>query len=76
MTGARDRSYPGLARFEPHLEALPEIQRALWPRLVALPPDAVLYGGTALALRLRHRVSVDFDFFLLCMDTPIECSAT
>lgn len=64
MTGARDRSYPGLARFEPHLEALPEIQRALWPRLVALPPDAVLYGGTALALRLRHRVSVDFDFFL------------
>ena len=55
MTGARDRSYPGLARFEPHLEALPEIQRAVWPRLVALPPDAVLYGGTALALRLRSR---------------------
>lgn len=64
MTGAPDRSYPGLARFEPHLETLPEPQRALWPRLAALPPDAVLYGGTALALRLGHRASVDFDLFL------------
>lgn len=64
MTGAPDRSYPGLARFEPHLEALPEPQRALWPRLAVLPPDAVLYGGTALALRLNHRASVDFDLFL------------
>lgn len=64
MTGGPDRSYPGLVRFEPHLEALPELQRALWPRLAVLPPDAVLYGGTALALRLGHRASVDFDFFL------------
>lgn len=64
MTGAPDRSYPGLARFEPHLEALPEPQRALWPRLAMLPSDAVLYGGTALALRLAHRASVDFDLFL------------
>jgi len=64
MTGVPDRSYPGLARFEPHLETLPEQQRALWPRLALLPPDAVLYYGTALALRLGHRASVDFDFFL------------
>ncbi len=28
-----------------------------------MPDDFVLYGGTALALRLRHRRSVDFDFF-------------
>lgn len=27
------------------------------------PPGFVLYGGTALALRLGHRESVDFDFF-------------
>jgi hypothetical protein len=64
VTAASDRSYPGLARFEPRLDALPEPQRALWPRLAVLPPDAVLYGGTALALRLGHRASVDFDLFL------------
>lgn len=64
MSGAHDRSYPGLARFEPDLDTLPEPQRALWPRLSGLPPDAVLYGGTALALRLGHRTSLDFDLFL------------
>ncbi|MEX2314728.1 MAG: nucleotidyl transferase AbiEii/AbiGii toxin family protein, partial [Thermomicrobiales bacterium] len=64
MTGALDRSYPGLARFEPRLDALPEPQRAVWPRLGVLPLDAVLYGGTALVLRLGHRASVDFDLFL------------
>lgn len=64
MTTAADRSYSGLARFQPRLEILPPAQRALWSRLVVLPPDAVLYGGTALALRLGHRASVDFDLFL------------
>mgnify|MGYP002363224825 FL=1 len=29
----------------------------------------VLYGGTAVALRLGHRVSVDFDFF---SDAPLD----
>jgi hypothetical protein len=28
-----------------------------------MPPEFVLYGGTALALHLGHRESVDFDFF-------------
>ena len=28
-----------------------------------MPSDFVLYGGTALALQLGHRVSEDFDFF-------------
>jgi len=28
-----------------------------------VPQDFVLYGGTALALQLGHRVSEDFDFF-------------
>jgi hypothetical protein len=49
--------------FTPRLEVLPTAQRALWPRLADVPRSFVLYGGTALALRLGHRVSVDFDFF-------------
>lgn len=36
----------------------------LWPELSAARDlDFVLYGGTAVALHLGHRVSVDFDFF-------------
>ena len=51
------------ATFEPRLDILPESQRRLWPELDAVPSDFVLYGGTALALQLGHRVSEDFDFF-------------
>ena len=46
-----------------HLEILPVEQRALWSELASTPAPFVLYGGTALALRLGHRQSVDFDFF-------------
>lgn len=49
--------------FEPKLSILPEPQKRLWPELAAVPRAFVLYGGTALALRLGHRASVDFDFF-------------
>ena len=49
--------------FTPRLDVLPPAQRALWPALGDLPHSFVLYGGTALALRLGHRSSVDFDFF-------------
>ena len=49
--------------FEPCLDVLPDEQRALWPALARVPESFVLYGGTALALRLGHRTSVDFDFF-------------
>jgi len=50
--------------FEPHLHTLPEAQQVLWPSLKsALGLGFVLYGGTAIALRLGHRISVDFDFF-------------
>jgi hypothetical protein len=49
--------------FSPRLDVLPPAQRALWPELTAVPHRYVLYGGTALALRLAHRPSVDFDFF-------------
>ena len=48
---------------EPILAALPNEQRRLWPALADVPHSFVLYGGTALALRLGHRSSVDFDFF-------------
>ena len=47
----------------PRLDVLPGAQRALWPALAGIPDSFVLYGGTALALRLAHRASVDFDFF-------------
>jgi hypothetical protein len=46
-----------------HPKILPAEQAALLPRLAELPDDFILYGGTALALRLGHRTSVDFDFF-------------
>jgi hypothetical protein len=49
--------------FEPRLNVLPPAQRRLWPELAATPPGFILYGGTAIALRLGHRESVDFDFF-------------
>lgn len=47
----------------PKLESLPKAQCELWPELKSVPRDFVLYGGTALAVRLGHRQSVDFDFF-------------
>lgn len=49
--------------FAPHLEILPPAQRQLWNELSQTPREFVLYGGTALALHLGHRHSVDFDFF-------------
>jgi nucleotidyltransferase AbiEii toxin of type IV toxin-antitoxin system len=45
------------------LDILPEAQRRLWEELSDTPDAFVLYGGTAIALRLGHRQSVDFDFF-------------
>lgn len=45
------------------LDVLPAAQRALWPELRQTPRSFVLYGGTAMALRLGHRQSLDFDFF-------------
>ena len=47
----------------PRLDILPAPQQKLWPELAATPPEFTLYGGTAIALRLGHRFSVDFDFF-------------
>ena len=45
-------------------DILPDAQRTLLPMLSPLKAlGFVLYGGTAIALHLGHRVSVDFDFF-------------
>ena len=56
--------------FQARLEILPEAQRRLWPELrPTVQLGLVLYGGTAIALRLGHRSSVDFDFFT---DQPLD----
>jgi hypothetical protein len=49
--------------FTPRLDTLPEPQRLLWRELRRVPRNFVLYGGTAVALRLGHRASLDFDLF-------------
>ena len=46
-----------------HYEALDDKRRALLPALGAFKKEFYLAGGTALALHIGHRVSVDFDFF-------------
>jgi len=49
---------------EPKTEILPKAQQEIWPLLAAAPGlSFVLYGGTAVALHLGHRTSIDFDFF-------------
>lgn len=48
---------------KPDLSILPEPQKLLWPQLSKIPNNFILYGGTAIALQLGHRQSVDFDFF-------------
>jgi hypothetical protein len=50
--------------FEPKAAILPQAQQEIWPLLApAAALSFVLYGGTAVALYLGHRTSVDFDFF-------------
>lgn len=62
--------------FIPNLSTLPPPQRKLWPELGATPEAFTLYGGTALALRLGHRTSVDFDFFSNAPFDPERFAAT
>jgi hypothetical protein len=51
-------------RLEPKLGVLPPAQREIWTSLASAPHlNFVLYGGTAIALHLGHRQSLDFDFF-------------
>ena len=58
--------------FTPRLDILPAAQRRLWDELREVPAEFVLYGGTAIALHLGHRESIDFDFF---GNRPFEASA-
>lgn len=59
--------------FKPCIDILPPAQKRLWPQLKHIPNlGFTLYGGTAVALRLGHRDSVDFDFF---SDHPLEREA-
>jgi hypothetical protein len=49
---------------EPKLDVLPAAQKEIWSNLApAAHLNFVLYGGTAIALHLGHRESLDFDFF-------------
>ena len=60
-------------RFKPRMDILPPAQRQLWQELRPITDHGfVLYGGTAIALRLGHRTSVDFDFF---SDQPLDRKA-
>jgi len=61
--------------FKPNLTILPQQQLQLWPELDATPEHFTLYGGTALALHLGHRASVDFDFFSNQPFDPDELAA-
>jgi Nucleotidyl transferase AbiEii toxin, Type IV TA system len=58
------------ATFRPRLDILPPAQRRLWPELAGTPDEFTLYGGTAIALRLGHRQSVDFDWFTSVLFVP------
>ncbi|MDE0419485.1 MAG: nucleotidyl transferase AbiEii/AbiGii toxin family protein [Gammaproteobacteria bacterium] len=46
-----------------HDDFMDDDMRRLWRSMGPLPGALRLYGGTALALYLHHRESVDFDFF-------------
>ena len=46
-----------------HFETLTDKSTVLFPKLASFKNDFYLAGGTALALQIGHRVSVDFDLF-------------
>ncbi len=53
-----------MTQFKTRWDILPLAQKRLWPQFrAAAAMGLVLYGGTAVALRLGHRQSIDFDFF-------------
>lgn len=61
--------------FDPILTVLAPPQRRLWDELTAVPESFVLCGGTAVALQLGHRSSVDFDFVARSEFDPDEMFA-
>lgn len=62
-----------MSTMDPRLDVLPKAQRLLWPSLRAVTDlGFLLYGGTAVALQLGHRTSVDFDFFTAAPVNPLS----
>ncbi len=62
--------------FKPRMDILPAAQQRLWPELhPSIELGLVLYGGTAIALRLGHRASVDFEKREGRADRRSQCSA-
>ena len=48
----------------PNLKILPDVQRKYWKSLTPIKDmEFILYGGTAIALQIGHRSSIDFNFF-------------
>ncbi len=60
----------------PAVSILPASQLSFWDEEKSIPGNFVLYGGTALALRLGHQQSLDFDFFSSAPVGLDICSAT
>lgn len=61
--GSRRARFGHLPPMVADLSMLPAAQVDLWSRLGDIPEPFVLYGGTALTLRLGHRESLEFHFF-------------
>src|ERR1700694_1834722 len=76
MSPSEPPAHPAASSFNPRLDILPPAQQRLWPELSHTPEDFTLYGGTAIALRLGHRASVDFDFFGRASFDPDRLLAT
>lgn len=62
--------------FLPKLDVLPASQRKVWAELAEIPPEFTLYGGTAVALHLGHRQSIDFDFFGRKAVAPLDLAGS
>jgi Nucleotidyl transferase AbiEii toxin, Type IV TA system len=65
-----------MEHFIPKLDVLPAAQRKVWAELSGIPQEFTLYGGTAVALHLGHRQSIDFDFFGIRSVAPIELAGS
>lgn len=76
LRGSVNGKIHAMRALSPELHILPRGQRLLWNRLAVTPKHFVLYGGTALALRLGHRQSIDFDFFSHHAFSPLELART
>lgn len=62
-----------MRNFTPQTHVLPLSQRHLWAALAnSASLGFTLYGGTAIALRLGYRSSVDFDIFQINLVIAVQ----